>query len=50
MYAWNTVLTATLYHTQEKKNRRSDAERGCVLTDTDNTTDIILDVTLDMVL
>jgi len=33
------VPIATLNHTQQKKSRRSGAERSCVFTDTDSETE-----------
>ena len=41
-HGWNAVVTATLYHTQQEKNRRSGEERGCVFIDSDSETAIIL--------
>ena len=43
-HSWNSVVTATLYHTQQKNNRSSGEERGCVFIDTDSETAVILAV------
>jgi len=39
-YNWNAELMATLWHTQQKKNRLRGAETGWVFKDTDIKTTI----------
>ena len=43
-FGCKALMIVTLYHTKQKKNRRSGAERSCVFIDTDSETAVILAV------